>query len=88
MAGVKGKSGRKANERVVRHFLKEILDEVDPTTERKRIANICRKLVEDAETGKLDAINTVFDRLEGRPATIGPGDEGEHIARIVFGWDE
>jgi ribosomal 50S subunit-associated protein YjgA (DUF615 family) len=67
MAGVAGRSGRKPNERVVRHFLAEILDEQDPESGRKRIAQLCRKLVEEAQEGKLDAIREVFDRLEGKP---------------------
>lgn len=81
MAGVKGKSGRKANERVVRHFLSEYLEELHPTEERKRIAVLCRRLVDEAEAGDMAAMKEVFDRLEGKPTAIHEhsGPEGGEI---------
>jgi len=85
MAGVKGRSGRKPNELVVRQNLVNILDEIDPSTDRKRMINILHKLVEAAEEGKMDAIKEVFDRVDGKAPIMGPGDEGEHIFK-AYAW--
>ena len=82
MAGVKGKSGRKPNELVIRQNLSNILDEIDPSTERKRLLNILHKLVEAAEEGKMDAMNTVFDRLEGKVPQAVTGDPENPLEMI------
>lgn len=76
-----GKPGRKPNERVIRHFLSDMLDQYDAKTERKRIGNICTKLMEAAEDGDLAAIREVFDRVEGKPTTIVEG--GDNPVRTV-----
>lgn len=86
MAGVKGKSGRKANERPVRAVLSALLDDIDPVTDRKNLWAICGKLVEAAKGGDLGAMREVFDRVEGRAAqeVRGAGDDGEH--ELVIRW--
>ena len=85
MAGVKGKSGRRANEAVIRQNLLIILDQLDPTTDRKRMLNILHKLVEAAEEGKLDAIKEIFDRVDGRPTQSADlTSNGETIQ--AYGW--
>ena len=66
MAG-NANSGRKANETVIRQNLINILDEVDPSSGRKRMMNILHKLVESAEDGKMDAIKEIADRVDGKP---------------------
>lgn len=66
MAGIKGKSGRKANERPIAHMLAEKLAEVGPNN-RRRMSNVLDKLVELAEEGDLGATREIFDRLEGKP---------------------
>ena len=89
MAGVKGRAGRKPTERVVKYFLSDILDEIDPDSGRKRIANICRQLIKEAETGDLNAIKEVFDRLEGKPVApkeISGPDGGEIPVGIKVSW--
>lgn len=87
MAGAKGRSGRKANEQVIRQNLLIILDQVDPSTERKRMLNILHKLVEAAEDGKQDAINCILDRVDGKPAqtNLGGGANGEFEFTIITG---
>lgn len=67
MAGVAGKSGRKANEQVIRQNLVLILDQIDPQKGRKRMLNILHALVSAAEEGKMDAINAIMDRVDGKP---------------------
>ena len=66
MAGVKGRSGRKANENVFRHALMEQLEQLDPKTDRKRIFRIAKKLVDCAEDGDIQAIREVMDRVDGK----------------------
>lgn len=89
MAGVAGKSGRKANEQVMRQNLLIILDEIDPKTERKRMLNVLEKLVANAEEGKQDAINAILDRVDGKPKErkelSGP-DGGEIPIGIKVTW--
>lgn len=86
MAGVKGRSGRKANERPVRAVLSALLDDIDPATDRKNLWAICEKLVDAAKEGDLGAMREVFDRVEGRAAqeVRGAGDDGEH--ELVIRW--
>lgn len=67
MAGVKGKSGRKANEKPFRHILLEKLDMLDPITERKRMFNVAEKLIEEAENGEAWAVKEIMDRIDGKP---------------------
>lgn len=79
-------SGRKKNERPIRCVLTAILDEMDATTERKRLWNVCYKLVEKAEEGDLQAIRDMMDRLEGKVSQgiHGGGESGEH--ELVIRW--
>lgn len=88
MAGVKGKSGRKSNERPIRHALSQKLDETDPSTGRKRMINLVEALLTEAENGDLQAIREVFDRVEGKPtqAIIGGEDDGSH--KVTFTWQK
>lgn len=67
MAGVKGKSGRKANEQVFRHAILEKLDALDPSKDRKRVLNIAETLIKAAESGEPWAVKEVMDRVDGRP---------------------
>lgn len=67
MAGVKGRSGRKANETVFRHAILDKLDALDPTKDRKRVFGIAEKLVQLAEEGDLMAIREIMDRVDGKP---------------------
>lgn len=67
MAGVKGRSGRKANENVFRHALVEKLDELDPVTDRKKLYAIAKKLIDMALDGDISAIREVMDRVDGKP---------------------
>lgn len=85
MAGVKGKSGRKANEKVIAQNLSIILDELDPSTDRRRMLNVLYKLVEQAENGDMTAMREMFDRLEGRPKTTSEvsGPDGEAIPMSI-----
>ncbi len=66
MAGVKGKSGRKPNERIFRVALLDRLEQLDETNDRKRIFNIAEKLVRAAEDGDIQAIREVMDRVDGK----------------------
>lgn len=88
MAGNKN-SGRKANEAVIRQNLLNILDEVDPSSDRKRMMKILYKLVECAEDGKMDAINAIMDRVDGKPKQVsehsGP-DGGDIPVSIKVSW--
>lgn len=89
MAGVKGRSGRKANEQVFRHALMEKLNELDPKTGHKGIHRIAKKLMELAEDGDLGAIREVMDRVDGKPkqAIEASGPDGGDIPlglRVVF----
>ena len=66
MAGVAGKSGRKANERVFRHAIMEKLDALDPKKDRKRVFAIAEQLVTMAEGGDMQAIREIMDRVDGK----------------------
>lgn len=85
MAGVKGKSGRKANETIFRHALLEKLDALDPSKDRKRVFNIAGKLIEMAEDGDIQAIREVMDRVDGKPksSTEVSGPDGQGIPLSV-----
>lgn len=83
-------SGRKKNERVVRHFLSEILDQQHPTENRKRINVLCERMVDMAEEGDMAAMREVWDRLEGKSVAMtelsGPGGGSiPHELTIKFG---
>lgn len=82
-------SGRRPNEKVIAQNLKIILDEVDPVTDRKRMMNVLRKLVESAEEGKMDAMKELFDRIEGKAVSrnemSGP-DGGDIPVSIKVSW--
>ncbi len=89
MAG-NANSGRKKNEAVIRQNLVNILDELDPSTDRKRMLTILYKLVENAEQGKMDAINAIMDRVDGKPKSItehsGPdGNDIPFSVKVTFG---
>lgn len=81
MAGVKGRSGRKANEQVFRHAILEKLDALDPKQDRKRVYNIAEKLVTEAENGEPWAVKEVMDRVDGKPkqTTEVGGPDGDPI---------
>ena len=66
MAG-NANSGRRPNERVIAQNLSIMLDEIDPTSGRKRMVRTLEALLQKAEEGDVAAINVVFDRLEGKP---------------------
>lgn len=85
MAGVAGKSGRKAIEQPLRHALGEILDDIDPKTGRKKMYQVARNLVEQALDGDLAAIREVWDRMEGKPkqANVIEGSEDNPLVTEV-----
>ena len=85
MAGVKGKSGRKANERVFRHALLDKLDVLHGDKDRKRIYGIAETLLTMAETGDIQAIREVMDRTEGKPvqSTAFTDTEGNDIPTSI-----
>ena len=90
MAGVKGKSGRKPNEAIMRQNLLNILDELDAVTGRKRMLNILRELVRAGESGDLGAINAILDRVDGKPKQVSEhaGPDGGDIPvsiKVEFG---
>ena len=89
MAGVRGKSGRKANEQIVRQNLVNILDQLCPSADRKRLINILEKLVTKAEGGDLQAIQAIMDRVDGKAKTVnehsGP-DGGDIPVSIKVEW--
>ena len=60
-------SGRRPNETVIRQNLINILDQVDPSKDRKRMMNVLHQLVEKAEGGDLNAIRDIIDRVDGKP---------------------
>lgn len=67
MAGVKGRSGTN------RHKLKPFEDalrlEINAAgDDHKQLRKIARKLLDQAESGELQAIGMVADRLDGKPA--------------------
>ena len=89
MAGVKGKSGRKKNERPIRHFLSQKLDEIDARTGKTHMLAMIDTLVDQAIDGDMTAIREVFDRLEGKPKQVsevsGPdGDAIPHTLTVRF----
>lgn len=89
MAGVKGKSGRKANEAVIRQNLLIALDELDPMTGRKRMLNLIAAWIEAAENGDTTAIRDIVDRIDGKPTqrseVTGPdGDAIPHKLTVTF----
>lgn len=91
MAGVAGKSGRKANEQVIRQNLVIVLDQVDPKTQRKRMINVIHKLVENAEAGDMTAINAIMDRVDGKPkqqAEVSGPDGGDIPIGIKISFGE
>lgn len=67
MAGVKGRSGRKANEPIITQNLIIALNQADPKAPgRKRMLGIIEALLKKAEGGDVQAINTVLERVEGK----------------------
>lgn len=70
MAGVKGRSGRKPNERLFREILtaklQAVHDETDGTP-RDKASAMCDALIDEAVAGDLTAINMVMDRVDGKP---------------------
>ena len=96
MAGVKGQSGRKANEQVFRHAIMERLDELDPRTDRKKLYAIANKLTDLALDGDMQAIREIMDRVDGKPKQTAEvtGANGEDLSmrliveKIVVGRTE
>lgn len=85
MAGVKGKSGRKPNERPIRHFLSKKLDEIDARTGKTYMLSLIDTIVEQAIDGDMSAVREVFDRLEGKPKqmTEHSGPDGNAIPHTL-----
>jgi len=81
MAGVKGRSGRKANEQVFCHAILEKLDALDPSKDRKRVFNIAETLITAAESGGPWAVKEIMDRVDGKPKqqTEVSGPDGEAL---------
>lgn len=78
-----GKRGRKPNERPIRAVLTDILDEMDATRDRKRLWNVCYKLVEAAEDGEPWAVKELIDRVDGKSPVALTGEDGGPVETVT-----
>ena len=86
MAGVKGRSGRKPNERIWRQALTESAEVLTPQGKR-RIEAAAEKLWERALEGDVSAIKELGDRIDGKsiqPTHVSGPDDGP--VRIEYAW--
>ena len=72
-------------DKIFRESLRLELAELGDGTGIRKLREIARKLIEKAETGDLQAIKELADRLDGRPAQSleHVGEGGTPIERIV-----
>lgn len=100
MAGVKGKSGRKPNERFVRNAVQALVLKIEEATGRTKLDALVEKMLAMALDGDMAAMKELFDRLEGKAiqavaatdaegADLTPGQMTDQaLARIAFGGGE
>ena len=67
MAGVKGRSGRTAQQRLFKKAITDlVLEPVKKGSPRTRMDNIAEQLISKAEQGDMTAIREVLDRVDGK----------------------
>lgn len=85
---VKGKSGNPGGrpKSQLTKILAEYMEQVDLVSKKKHEQLIVEKVVRLAEEGDMDAINFVFDRLEGKVAQNVEGlPSGTTLRELVLG---